>query len=121
MPAFVHHGIVNHAQHYFPAAAQGDGDAEPGNGVKVIHRPVNRVHNPFIFTVAVSGIPFLAQNGVGGEHGEDFLRNQFLGELVQLQLDVVLAGFIHLLLVVKMLFQEGSGGFGGQDGRGHFR
>lgn len=34
MPAFIHHGIVNHAQHHFPAAAQSYGDAEPGNRVK---------------------------------------------------------------------------------------
>lgn len=121
MPAFIHHGIVNHAQHHFPAAAQSYGDAEPGNRVKIIHRPVNGVYNPFILAVPVPGVSFFSQNSVVGKHGKNFLRNQFLGKLVQLQLDIILAGFIHLLLLIKMLLQESSGGFGGLDGRGHFK
>lgn len=121
MPAFVHHGIVNHAQHHFPAAAEGDGHAKPRNGIEIIHRAVNGVHDPFVFAVPVSGVTFLPQYSVSRESGEDFLRDQFLGQLVQFQLDVVLAGFIHLLPVIKMLFQEGSGGLGRPDGYGHFR
>ena len=65
-PGFADHRIVDHADDDFPGDAQGDGDAEMGDAVEVVHGAVDGIDDPLAVGVLVAGDAFLAVERVAG-------------------------------------------------------
>ena len=96
--------------------AQGNGDAEMGDAIEVIHGAVDRVDDPLAAGGLIAADAFFAVEGVARASPEEDAFDEVLGLLVESQFDIVVGGLVDGLGVVKVGLEQFAGFFGGVDG-----
>lgn len=115
-PSFIGHGVVDHAhQDIFPSS-QGDGDAEMGDAVEEVDGAINGIDDPLVIGILVAAEAFFAIEGVVGITGGNAGEDELLGLTVELELEVVVHGFIDRLVLVKVVTKELAHFMGGAKG-----
>ncbi len=89
-PEFVAHGVEDDADLDFLVEPSGDGDAEVGDSVEVVHGAVDGIDDPLPRAGLVSGDAFFAIDGMVGKCLEDDVSDEVLALNVEVELDVVL-------------------------------
>ena len=123
-PELVGHGVVDDAGQDVFAFADGDGDAEVGDAVEEVDGAVDGVDDPLEFGVLIAAESFFAVEGVVWELFGDALEDEVLALAVELQLEVVVEGFVDGFVLMKIVAEElscflcgGDGGFEIRHGR----
>ena len=89
-PEFVPHGVEDDADLDFLVEASGDGDAEVGDAVEVVHGAIDGIDDPLPRAGLVPRDAFFAVDGMVGECLEDDVRDEVLALNIEVELDVVL-------------------------------
>ncbi len=115
-PGFVLHGIIDDAGDVFAIPFSGDGNAEVGDAVEVVHGAINGVHDPLSIAVRITGVAFFSFDAVVREGFEQDLGDEVLAADIEIELDVVLEHFINGEHGAEVFPLEFSGGVCGFDG-----
>jgi hypothetical protein len=99
---------VNDADDDFAFDAQGNRDAEMRDAIEKIHCAINGIDDPLAVGFLIASDAFFSIERVTGAGIEQDLGDQVLGSFIELELDIVVRGFIDHRELAEFFVQQFS-------------